>query len=763
MKHWILLIILLFTSMVSARIDIDTLSISPEPLDTAKPYTYEPVQYLNGETLPISGDEGIYRLTFPVNNLTSVRFPALYFGASPYPVEIYFNGKEIFRWGHTLSDFRMQTVRPFSVPLHAKDADSGTIEILFYTQGQKTAFRSFWIDSEENVTNSVYFEDMIGADGIKTISALSLLLGILIISYYFLSKKRHPEILYLGLFAFFEGIGYTLFITDGAGMGELLWYKFSRPGFPLAMVFLYSATLRLLRITHKSHLITERIFYILSAIATIAIWTAPSMFIVAQIFSYFVGVCIIYPIFAIIITLLFKTVFIEKHKESFLLFIGFSAVILTSSIDLYFLLADKIPYAWFSAYGQFIHIFLIIITIGKHEQKMHEQLLEMTVDLQNSNQELKKAHQQIAKESELRENFIKAVSHELRTPLNAAVGIVHELSDKSVEYYSIFAASINRLRLAITNIFTYESLDNDDLTLTLTPIDLSGICREIASYHSETAINKGVRLSVEYDAANPLPESLLSSESAWELIVNNTISNAVKFTDCGSVTVKLSYKEGVVYFDVLDTGCGVAEDELTTIFEEFSAVPGSNRYTKKSNQIGIGLRITKQQIDLLQGTISFRNRDVQGSSVHIEVPAEIVQTPVRMKFDQNELGAKILVVDDNDTNHLILSAILKKAGLEYEMVFNGLQAVDEIVQNGADYCLILMDIQMPIMNGIDASRKIREIGYSGAIIAVTANADRNECIEAGMNDYLEKPYTRQTLISMIHHYIGFKHTDVHLS
>lgn len=754
MKHWILLFILLFFTMVSARIEIDTLSISPEPIDTTEIYTYEPVNYPNGETLPITGEKGIYRVTFPVKELNTVHLPALYFGASPYPVQIRFNGNEVFRWGHSLSDFRMQTVRPFTVPLHSKDADSGTVEILFYTQGQKTAFRTFWIDSEEIVTNFVFFEDMIGADGIKTISALSLLLGILIISYYFLSKKRHPEILYLGLFAFFEGIGYTLFITDGAGMGELFWYKFSRPGFPLAMAFLYSATLRLLNITSKKHLTAERIFYLLSILVTIAIWSSPSMFIVAQIFSYFAGVGIIYPIFGIIITLLFKTVFLDKKRESLLLFIGFCAVILTSSIDLYFLLADKIPYAWFSAYGQFIHIFFIIITIGKHEQRMHEQLLQMTLNLQNSNKELKKAHQQIARESELRENFIKAVSHELRTPLNAAVGIVQELADKSVEHYSIFAASINRLRLAITNIFTYESLDKEDLALTLTPIDLGEICHEIASYHSETAINKGVKLSVEYEYDNPFPERILSSESAWELIINNTISNAVKFTDSGCVKVTLSYRDGRVYFDVSDTGCGVPESELATIFEEFSASPESNRYTKKSNQIGIGLRITKQQIDLLNGTIAMENREDQGSAVHVQVPATKVNSPHSQTITQKQLGSKILVVDDNDTNHLILAAILRKAGLEYEMTFNGLQAVDEIVQRGSQYCLILMDIQMPIMNGIDASRKIREIGYTGTIIALTANADRNECIEAGMNDYLEKPYTKQTLISLIDRYIG---------
>ncbi len=758
-----MIILLVMVILCSADVTISTLHITPEPINSAVTTKDEFITYENGGVLPISGRSGVYKLKFSLSDLTSLDNPALYLGPSPYPLRIYFDGKEIFRWGYTLSSFRLQTVRPFGVTLHSGIKDSGDIEILFYTEGQKTAFRKFRVGSYNDIDHFVYIEDLICSDGIKLISVLSMIFGIMIIFYYFLSRKKHHEILFLGLFAIFEGFGYSIFIFDSAGMSELFWYKFSRPAFPIAMSFLYSSNLRILNNRNFILRRLERIFYFLSLITTLLIFGAPSLFAVAQIFNV-AGLLIIYPIFAIIVVLLFNSTVIKKRTDSLLIFLGFLAVIITSTLDLYYLRNQVIPYAWFSAYGQFFQILTIIATMAIFEQKIHNQLVDTKENLLETNEALVTAKKALEKESTLRENFIKAVSHEVRTPLNAVVGIIQELSDKSIPYYPLLSSSINRLRLALTNIFSYQNLGEENGELTLTAIDVVGICREIIDFHVESALSKGVKIIVIEDENHPVPEKIIANSEAWESIVNNTISNAVKFTDAGGIAVVLSYNEGVLYYTVQDTGSGMSEENLSGLFKDSESFSARNRYRKKQNQTGIGLRITQKQIASLNGSIAVKNRSGHGTEIVVSIPLEsaikkIVQESyaeeegVKEERAEERTEEKILIVDDNDINQMVLSKILEKNGFASEVCVNGLEALDELIDNYKDYSVVLMDIQMPVMDGLEASRRIRAENIAIPIVALTANADRAECIAAGMDAYIAKPYTAKTVIDIIRSFL----------
>lgn len=729
---------------------VDSLHISSDPIDTTLPYDGEYITFENGTPLPIEGKEGIYQLKFEVSDLDTFLNPTLYIGPSPYPLRIYFDGELIYSWSHELSSFRMQTVRPFSAALHSGEKESGEITVMLFTDGQKIALPPFRIGSDTEIDDYVYIQDLVCSDGINTITMLSYLFGIMIILYFFLSGKRHHELLYVGLFAISEGVGYSIFIFDGPGMPQLFWLKLSRIAFPISMSFLYSSILRMVKSENRLLRKIEHLIYSLALVSGITVLLAPSLHAVTLVFN-LSGLFIIYPIFFLIFIVLLKATFYKKRRNTRLIFIGFLAVIFTSGLDLFYLFNYVIPYAWFSAYGQFFLILTIIITIGIMEQSIHNQLVEAKNLLEESNYALKSANDSVERESTLRENFIKAVSHELRTPLNAVVGITHELSDKETPYFRQLTSSVNRLRLAITNIFTYQNLESDQGDVVLSEIDVLSICREILSFHMESALSKGLRLELREDRDYPVPSKVLGNSDCWELIVNNTLSNAVKFTDSGEVIVSISYHDDMLHYSVKDTGVGLSDTEITTLFSSFNSSTSHNSYTTTHNQIGIGLRITKKEVELLHGSVEIKNRAECGVEVLVMLPLKSVAAE---KVEKTRVrGNKILIVEDNDINQLVLSKILMRAGYSSEIKVNGKEGLDEILVNGDKYSLILMDIQMPIMNGLEACRGIREAGIEIPVIALTANADRDECLKSGMNAYLSKPYSAKSVVEMVQTFI----------
>lgn len=739
------LILMVFTTLTYSKILIPTLEITASPIDTASEYDGAFIEFDNGAPLPIDENEGVYKLKFSLQNLNSIKNPALYLGASPYPVKVYLDDEYIFNWGHTLSSFKMQTNHVFSIPLYSGNNNSGLVTILFYTDGQKIAFPKFWVDSKENVDNYVHIQNLFCSDGIKSIALLSYILGIIFIFYFFISNRKYPIILFIGLFGIFEALGYTGFAFDGPGMSQMLWLKVSRIGFAFSMPFLLSATILLLGGTHKIMSAVEKAFYSLAVIGTISILLSPTFYSLTQVFN-FVAILILYPIFAIIVVLLFKSAIIKREKISLYMLIGFMAVVITSSIDLFYLLSYSIPYAWFSAYGQFFLLVIIIASVGVIEHKVHSDLIETTEEIIAINKELKAANSAVQNESVLRDNFIKAFSHEVRTPLSAVVGITQELSDKSMPFYSQLATSTNRLRLAINNIFDYQKLD-DTVEVTLSSINPLEICREIVSYQKEKADSKGILLEIIEDSNNRIPSNVIGGNDALESIVNNVVSNAVKFSESGTVSVFLSYVNSSFNISVKDCGCGISEETLAHIFTEFNPSTSNSRYTTNENKIGIGLRITKKQVDSLNGTISIKNRDDVGVQVDISLPfnqvVEIKQTLPKSTSN------KVLIVDDNDINRLLLSKILERDGFDSAIMKNGKEAVEELRKNSENYFAVLMDIQMPIMNGLEATTIIRDEGIKTPIIALTANADKEECIAAGMDLYISKPFTSKVVIDAL--------------
>ncbi len=728
---------------IAAKAAIETLEVSAQPVDTAAPYKGAYIAFPNGRSIPTLPEEGVYRLRFQVSGLDSIANPALYIGAVSYPVRFYLDGQEFFRWSHTLSQFKMQCSVPQFAPLYgAGDRDSIEITAHFYNDGQTIAFPTLWVEEREVVEDYTTLQVFLAADGLAITATLSFLLGIILLFYYYLSRKEHIIILFSGLFALCSGASYSVWIFDMPFVEQIFWIKLARVTLPFSCCLLYSSNIRLIHNRNKTVSNLEKLFYLFSIISAVAMISAPGINHVIERFK-FSGVTIIYPVFIIISTLLFRSVFLRKEKRATFIFWGVMAIILTSSIDLYFLLFNIQPYMWASGYGQFIHILTIVLTIGLYEQEVHDQIVHVKNDLVDLNHKLEQSNAQVKRESFLKERFIKAVSHELRTPLNAVVGIVSELSDRSIPFHRELSLSVTRLRLSISNLFEYQAIGVESAVV-YTAIDPQRICANIISLHRETAASKGVALSLNEDEHAPVPPRVLGCGEALQSIVNNTLSNALKFTKEGAVTMDTAYREGTLSIVVSDTGEGLSETDLESLFQQFEQA-NQSLYTREQNQIGIGLQIIQTHVRRLKGTIAINTRPTGGVAVTITLPFAMA---TEATTQSSAAPKRVLVVDDNDINRLIVGKVLTRENIPFDTAENGLMALDMMEE--ISYSLVLMDIQMPLMNGLQATEALRERAISTPVVALTANADADECYAAGMNAVVRKPFDVKELIDVVY-------------
>lgn len=381
--------------------------------------------------------------------------------------------------------------------------------------------------------------------------------------------------------------------------------------------------------------------------------------------------------------------------------------------------------------------------------------------------------------------FLANMSHEIRTPMTAILGYtdILELEAKSLQLPELISDSLDTIK---RNGGHLMELINDILDLSKIEagkLDVESICcspqtivEEVLELVQVRAEAKGLKLEASYQF--PLPAEIHSDPTRIRQILINLIGNAIKFTEVGIIRLNTSFlenpgEEPQVQFTVIDQGIGMTEAQMSNLFRPFSQADSST--TRKYGGTGLGLTICKRLTDVLGGDISVTSKLNQGSQFSATVKTGNLEgVPLLQELQQNDntqstnpvpaqpeeqalslKGRKILLAEDGPDNQKLISFILKKAGAEVTVAENGeaaRQAAMRAMEIGLLYDVILMDMQMPILDGYGATRILREQGYSGPIISLTANAmegDREKCICVGCNDHVTKPIDRRKLISMI--------------
>jgi len=460
----------------------------------------------------------------------------------------------------------------------------------------------------------------------------------------------------------------------------------------------------------------------------------------------------------LIITIVFIVFFIVRYM--------FKSLVKISDVIANYKIGNSIDFSHIKKEDETAQIMNIISNLVERINEHNEQMYLKQIELEEARENAENA-------SRFKSEFLANMSHEIRTPMNGVLGFVDQLSKaetnpERLKQFSIVKNSGETLLSIINDILDFSKIETGKMELESHPADVKQLFGDTAAIFTELVNNKKIIFKSTID--ENLPKCLLIDQVRLKQVVFNLLSNAIKFTpEKGSVSLIVDIKQesNILHCSVIDSGIGIAKENQAKIFDAFGQEDSST--TRKFGGTGLGLSISSKLISMMGGQLQVSSELGKGSQFYFDIPMHqcdknsIVEQDALSDNTNHTLSlpkSYLLVVEDNRTNQMLIGIILDELGLTYDIAADGFEAIKLFKEN--IYDAILMDENMPNMNGIEATKNIRRLEEDKSlkatpIIAVTANAlseDRERFINAGMDEYVSKPYSEKDIVNVLQKILG---------
>ncbi|NDJ81520.1 response regulator [Vibrio campbellii] len=380
--------------------------------------------------------------------------------------------------------------------------------------------------------------------------------------------------------------------------------------------------------------------------------------------------------------------------------------------------------------------------------------LQRIVEVRTS--QLAKAREEAERANQSKSEFLAMMSHEIRTPLNSVLGMLDilrqsTLTESQSEVLNQMECSADLLLAIISDILDLSKIESGSFRLSEQWTNLRDAVTLVISQQKQVATSKN--LSFEYQCNLDNNKQYWIDSTRLSQVLFNLIGNASKFTDFGGINVSVIERDGELVISVVDTGIGIPKSKIGHLFTAFHQ--GDSSITRRFGGTGLGLAITKHLVEMMRGTISVKSEENVGSHFEIKIPVltrNNQDRPVKIEPNRPSKAVNLLVVEDTASNQLVIKLILNKLGHNVFIASHGAEAIAFLEEQRQNIDIILMDVSMPIMDGITATRLIRQKGINIPIIALTAHAlesDKTTCMKAGMDGFVSKPVRRQEIYEAI--------------